>query len=431
MRGLSTSKLLSILISNFSSLQKKSMGITSETGQNSTLPQELIDHILGYMDTTSLKTVSLASHAFLYSARRYLFRSILAINSRCGRSVVALQDCIVHSPWTMHSHRIRCLDISGVTPFPALIFVMSALSGLHTLDIYDAKIIDIPDPLPSPPISTRPMKTLSLHNVSSRSILGSIVPPSQIEFYLLHVFSCVSNVSISRGLSSRDEEGKTRWRFPIPCPPKTKITSFSLGWVIYNNAATIRSHAAMLLQSLDMASVTSLTMPVWPPDCAIEYGPLYHAASHTLSHLALAISRSAFSNRGESQQSDPQCWSQLRLSSCHTLRTVELIFGNNNEQALAQVWRHLIDILSTISAFSLSKITFNLYTSCLPEATTDGFPWDALESTLLKCCSGTAQVAFVAPNWCGIRANFQSTIHQMLPQVEQRCVVSFKCFYRT
>ena len=126
------------------------MDIVSETGQNPMLPQELIDHVLGYMDTTSLKKFSLASHTLLGSARRYLFYSISTNDNTHGRTMVALEESIAHSPRTMRSHWIRCLDVAGTTPFFTLISVISALSCLHTFNLRTAKIIDIPDLLPYP-----------------------------------------------------------------------------------------------------------------------------------------------------------------------------------------------------------------------------------------------------------------------------------------
>ena len=133
-----------------------------------------------------------------------------------------------------------------------------------------------------------------------------------------------------------------------------------------------------------------------------------------------------FSNRHQSQQSSPQFWSQLGLSSCHALRTIRFTLVIHSSQSLARMWRHIIDILSTVPKFSLTKVAFTLTpdTSSLPEAGTDGFPWDALESALIRCCRDAAEVAFVVVK--EKEASFRHKFLPKLPRVDQKCVVLFK-----
>ena len=404
----------------------------SETGQNPTLPQELIDHALGYVDTTSLKQVSLASHTLLDSARRYLFYSILATThqQRRGRSIVDLQRCIACSPWAMHSHRIRCLHVSGATPFPALISVLSALPSLHTFILRAAEVLDIPDPLPFPSIPTRAMDTVGIHSVSYRTTAGSIRPSSEMEFYFLHLFSSISNVRISSYLSSRDEEAMTPWNPPIPCPSKTSIMSFSLGWGLYDNVTTVCAHAAALLQSFDVASATSLEMPGWPPNCAIGYSPLCLAASHTLTDLTITMLTPLSDIHHESQQSSPQFWSQLGLSSCHALRTIQFTLSIRRTQALARMWRHIFDILSTVLTSSLTKIAFQSDPTSTPGTKSDDFPWDVLEFELIRCCRDAAQVVFILVEGLTAEeeASFRYAVLSKLPQVNEKYVVLFDRF---
>ena len=408
------------------------MDIASETGQNPTLPQELIDHVLVYMDTTSLKEVSLASHTLLDSSRRHLFYFISTNVRRVGRSMVALEQSIAHSPWMMHSHWIRCLEVSGETPFSTLISVLSALPGLHTFNLKGAKILDVPDPLPSPSIPTRAMKAVSLHSFSSRTTTGNVVSPSEVEFYLLHLFSSVSNVHTSIGHAFRDVESEMapRWRPTTSRPPKIKVTSFSLRWGVCYNAETIRSHAAMLLQSLDTASVTSLSMSAWPPNYIIGYTPLYLATYHTLSDLTLLITLPMLPTSTQSRHNNPQSWSPFELSSCRALRTVRVVFQTYG--MFPAQWHYIIDIFSTVSPFSLSKVTFTLDSRCMPKSTTDGFPWDALESTLIRCCRDAAQVTVVFAVDRGLtpeaEASFQDGVHKKLLQLEKKCVLFFESF---
>ena len=400
--------------------------IASKTGQKPTLPNELIDHVLGFMDSLSLKAASLASHSLLNEARRHLFQRIVATDRLYSRSIVDLQESIADSPWALHSQWIRCLHVIGKVPFATLISILSTLSNLLTLELEWAQIIEIPDPLPPLPISTRTMKAVHLYEISYGASDERTTLFAEMEFYLLHLFSSISELHLIASSALRDE---TPWRVQTPCPPKVKVTSLELVWSTLDNAATARAHVAMLQQLLDVTSLTAFKMLTWPPSVAVGYSPIYLAAYQTLSDLGLIVALPFLGRDNDPDGS--QFWSQLGLSSCHALRTLRFVLLVFDHQLPTNGWRCVIDILSTIFPSSLSKITFSgspaYYT---PLSTSTDFPWESLESTLIERCRDAAQVLFDSGRWDdpNDKAQFAHAVLQKLPRVNKKCVMQFEDF---
>ena len=202
---------------------------------------------------------------------------------------------------------------------------------------------------------------------------------------------------------------------------------------IFHDVAAARSYVAMLLRSLDVTCLTALEICVWPLYCVVGHAPIYLAARHTLSDLTLVMSPPPGDSCRQLQQEDSQFWSQLGLSLCHAVRTVRfalafITLGPDSDVQRASLWRHIVAILSTIPASSLSQITFQGRLLDLPASTTMDFPWESFESTLLERSRDASQVLFDIQQSVRseAKASFEQAILQNLPRIRKKHTVLFE-----